>query len=76
MNDAVTLTVDQIDAVDRSLNKAMAAIRVLANCGHAKRPIPEPPEAVDMFLMMQMVLEELEKVQAIVCPVGAGMEQT
>ena len=43
MDNTISITLDQLDAINRSLNKAMAVSRVLANCGPGKRPMTDPP---------------------------------
>ena len=75
MEPSLSLTLEQIDTIDQSLNKTMAMVRVLANCGPGKRPVPEPPEAVDVFLVMQVVLEELEKIREITRGLGRQLPE-
>ena len=70
MEPSLSLTLEQLDTINRSLNKSMAVAQVLANCGPERRPVPESPEAVDVFLVMQMVLEELEKIREITRVLG------
>ncbi|MBF0370485.1 MAG: hypothetical protein HQL52_13615 [Magnetococcales bacterium] len=75
MDNTIPITLDQLDAINRSLNKAMAVSRVLANCGPGKRPMTDPPEAVDLFLVMQMVLEEMEGIWTITKKLGGGLPE-
>jgi hypothetical protein len=70
MDNTVSLTLDQLDTINRSINKAMAVAQVLAHCGADKRSVPEPPDSTDIFLVMQVVLEEMDKVWEITRKLG------
>ena len=70
MDNGISLTLDQLDTINRSLNKAMAVAEVLAHCGPGKRLVPEAPNATDVFLVMQVVLEEMEKIWEITRKLG------
>ncbi|MBF0448828.1 MAG: hypothetical protein HQL67_11560 [Magnetococcales bacterium] len=72
MDNTVSLTMDQLDTINRSINKAMAVAQILANCGSGTRHEPEQPDATDLFLVMQVVLEEMEKVWEITKTLGDG----
>ncbi len=75
MESSLSLTLDQVDIIDRSLNKAMALARVLANCGPGQRPMSEPPEAVDVFLVMQVMVDELGKIREITKELGRKLPE-
>ena len=75
MDSSLSLTIDQVDIIDRSLNKAMALARVLANCGPGQRPVSDPPEAVDVFLVMQLMVEELSKIHEITKKLGRKLPE-
>ncbi len=64
------LTLDQLDAIDRGLNKSMALARVLASGVSGDREGGQPPEPEDIFLMIQVQVEELEKVWKITRELG------
>ncbi len=64
------LTLDQVDAIDRGLNKCMALARVMANGAVGEGVGYQPPEPVDLFLVMQVLLEELEKIWEITREAG------
>ncbi len=70
MEPTLSLTLEQVDGINRSLNHTMALSRVLANCSTGERPGSEPPEPLDIFLVMQVMLEELEKIRAITRGLG------
>ena len=70
MDNAISLSLDQLDTINRSLNKAMAVAEVLAHCGPGKRLVPEAPNETDVFLVMQVVLEEMEVIWAITKELG------
>ena len=52
MESFLSLTVHQVDTVERSLNRAMAIAQVLAKCCGENQHMHEPPEAMDLFLIM------------------------
>ena len=70
MESSLTITLDQLDLINRSLNKAMAVVSVLAHCGSGEQSVSEAPESEDVFLTMQIVLEELEKIWGITQKLG------
>ncbi len=70
-----SLTPDQVDVIDRSLNKSMALARVLAEYAPGGHVGAVAPDHGDIFLVMQVLLEELEKIQEITRGFGNRMKR-
>ncbi|MBF0448984.1 MAG: hypothetical protein HQL67_12345 [Magnetococcales bacterium] len=75
MDSKVSLTLDQLDTINRSLNKSTAIVQVMADCSAGKRHELDSTEAVNIFLVMQVVVEELDKIWAITKKLGDGVEE-
>ncbi|MBF0311627.1 MAG: hypothetical protein HQL56_19115 [Magnetococcales bacterium] len=61
-----SLTLQQVDTINLSLSKALAVARMVAECGSAARPAPdEQPSAASLFVVMQVIVEELEKIEEV-----------
>ena len=74
MDNTVSLTLGQLDTINRSINKAMAVAQVLAHCGADKRSVSESLDSTDVFLVMQVVLEDMDKVWEITKKLGSKPE--
>ena len=75
MDSKVSLTLDQLDTINRSLNKATAIVQVMADCSSDQRHELGSTEAVNIFLVMQVVVEELDKIWAITKKLGDGLAE-
>ncbi|MBF0604538.1 MAG: hypothetical protein HQL07_12710 [Nitrospirae bacterium] len=66
MDDPRSLTLQQVDTINLSLSKALAVARMVAECGTAARPDPDDkPPAASLFMVMQVIVEELEKIEEV-----------
>ncbi|MBF0182373.1 MAG: hypothetical protein HQM03_20345 [Magnetococcales bacterium] len=66
MDNRHTLTLHQIDTIHLSLDKALAVARMVAECGTAARPDPDDtPPAASLFVVMQVIVDELEKIEEV-----------
>ena len=65
MNETFSLTITQMDAVNLSLSKAMAVAQMVAECGGNRRQVPDEPPPASLFVVMQVVVEELGKIVAV-----------
>lgn len=64
MDERYSLSLPQVDAINLSLSKALAVARMVAECGTASRPAPDDePPAASLFVVMQVIVEELEKIE-------------
>ncbi len=63
MNDTITLTIQQIDAITLSLNKASSIAQLLILCGPEQGQKPERPDHDSLFVVTQILADELEKVE-------------
>ncbi|MBF0262200.1 MAG: hypothetical protein HQL97_10260 [Magnetococcales bacterium] len=73
MDNRHTLTLDQIDTIRLSLDKALAVARMVAECGSAARPDPDDlPPVASLFMVMQVLADELEKIEAVLDSLGNG----
>lgn len=64
MNETFSLSLQQVDTINLSLSKALAVARMVADCGTAARPAPDDdPPAASLFVVMQVIVEELEKIE-------------
>ncbi|MBF0190259.1 MAG: hypothetical protein HQL99_03795 [Magnetococcales bacterium] len=74
MDRPFSLTLQQVDTVRLSLDKAMAVSRMVAECGSAARPDPDDtPPAASLFMVMQVIFEELEKIEEVMASLGRGV---
>lgn len=66
MDNRHTLTLHQIDTIRLSLDKALAVSRMVAECGTAARPdMNDTPPAASLFMVMQVIVDELEKIEEV-----------
>ena len=72
MDQAFSLTLEQVDHINNCLAKAMAVTQMVGECGEARRPVPGDPPPVSMYVVMQVVYEELEKVDKVMREISGG----
>ena len=73
MDDPHSLTLQQVDTINLSLSKALAVARMVADCGSAARPAPDDePPAASLFVVMQVIVEELEKIEEVMASLRRG----
>ena len=66
MNKTFSLTLQQVDTINLSLAKAIAVAQMVAECGGKHRLVPDGPPPASLFVVMQVVVEELEKVVDVI----------
>ncbi|NGZ28924.1 MAG: hypothetical protein G8345_18800 [Magnetococcales bacterium] len=59
------LTLQQVDVINLSLSKAMAVARVVAECSDKHRESPDDPPPASLYVVMLVVLDELEKIEEV-----------
>ena len=62
MNETFALTLQQVDAINLSLDKALAISQMVAECGANRRLAPGEPPPASLFVVMQVVVEELGRI--------------
>ncbi len=72
MNKPFSLTLQQVDTINLSLSKAMAVAQMVAECGGNRRLVPDEPPPASLFVVIQVVVEELGKVVAVMQAVDHG----
>jgi len=70
MNAPLSITLEQVDIINRSLERLMAIAQIMADCGPEKRPLPDAPATGSIFIVMLVMIEELEKIWEITTPLG------
>ena len=65
MNDTVSLTLEQIDTINLSLEKALAVARMVAECGGKRKPGEDEPTPASLFVVMSVVVEELQQIAEV-----------
>lgn len=65
MSEGFSMTLQQVDTINLSLAKAVAVAQMVAECGGNNRPVPDDPPPGSLFVVMQVVVEELEKITEI-----------
>ena len=65
MNDTVSLTLEQIDTINLSLEKALAVARMVAECGGKRTPGEEEPTPASLYVVMSVVVEELQQIAEV-----------
>ncbi len=63
MNEKITLSIKQVDTVTLSLTRAHSLSQLLLLCGPEQRP--EPLDHESLFVVMQILSEELEKIEKV-----------
>ena len=62
MNNTCSLTLQQVDTINLSLEKALAVAQMVAECGDKRKPGEDEPTPASLFVVMQVVVEELERI--------------
>ncbi len=65
MNNTISLTLEQIDTINLSLEKALAVAQMVAECGGKRRPGEDEPTPASLFVVMQVVVEELQQIAEV-----------
>ncbi|MEO5347890.1 MAG: hypothetical protein H7834_16150 [Magnetococcus sp. YQC-9] len=66
MDSKYSLTLQQVDTINLSLDKTMAVARMVAECGTAARPAQDDmPPIASLFMVMQVIVDELEKIEEV-----------
>lgn len=65
MDENFSLTLQQVDTINLSLSKAMAVARVVGECSDKKRTSPDDPPPASLYVVMLVVLDELEKIDEV-----------
>ena len=65
MNDTFSLTLQQMDVINLSLDKARAIAQMVADCGRERKPSDDKPTPASLFVVVQVVAEEMEKISEI-----------
>ena len=74
MNTPFTLTLEQVDTINLSLAKAMAITQMVAECGGERHPGQDELPHASLFVVMQVIEEELEKVVEMMTSIGHGTD--
>ena len=75
MDQSFTITLQQVDTINLSLEKAMAIAQMVAECGNVRHQTPDHLPSASLFAVMQVVIDELEKIGAVM-KVLEGEEST
>ena len=73
MSTPFTLTLEQADTINLSLAKAMAITQMVAECGGERSTGQDEPTPASLFVVMQVVADELEKIEAVMKGMGQGI---
>ena len=65
MNDTFSLTLQQMDVINLSLDKARAIAQMVAECGGKRKPGEDEPTPASLFVVMQVVVEELQQIAVV-----------
>ncbi|MBF0589175.1 MAG: hypothetical protein HQL53_08610 [Magnetococcales bacterium] len=65
MGSSTELTLEQIDIINLSLAKVTAIAEVMAGCGQVKRPDPSIPTTDSIFVVMQVMVDELDTIRQV-----------
>ncbi|MBF0181917.1 MAG: hypothetical protein HQM03_18015 [Magnetococcales bacterium] len=65
-----SLSLEQVDTINLSLARALAIVQMLAECGPERRREPDEPSPASLFVVMQVVQDELERVQEVMGALG------
>ena len=65
MNDTVSLTLEQIDTINLSLEKALAVAQMVAECGGKRQLGEDEPTPASLFVVMQVVVDELQQIAEV-----------
>ena len=70
MGSSLKLSIQQVDAVNLCLAKVMAVAEVMAGCGQAMRSDAEIPSTDSILVVLQVLVDEVEKIQGVMEGVG------
>ena len=62
MSQTISITLEELDVIFKSLDKACAIAQIIAECRAEREQMPTSLADGSWSLVMQMVVEELEKV--------------
>ncbi|MBF0127615.1 MAG: hypothetical protein HQM02_10440 [Magnetococcales bacterium] len=74
MDQPFFLTLQQVDTINGSLDKAMAVAQMVAECGGERHSVPTNPSPPSLFMVMQVIVDELEKIEEVMKERGRGKE--
>ena len=60
-----SLTLEQVDAINLSLSRSLAVAQMVAGCGAERQKDPDTPPVASLFVVMQVIVEELGKIKAV-----------
>ncbi|GAB0056130.1 hypothetical protein SIID45300_00435 [Candidatus Magnetaquicoccaceae bacterium FCR-1] len=73
MDSTHSLSLQQVDTINLSLDKSLAVARMVAECGSAARPAPDDlPPVASLFMVMQVIVDELEKIEEVMSSLRSG----
>ena len=61
MDPSLSISLEQVDTINRSLEKVMAIVQVMTFCSSEKRPEQNLPETGSIFMVMQMVVKNWKR---------------
>ena len=70
MGKTFSLTLDQVDIINQSLERVAAISQLLADCGPRRKEVPESLGDDSAFVVMAILSEELEKIGDVLEAVG------
>lgn len=70
MDQPFSLSLEQVDTINLSLARALAIVQMVAECGPERRREPDEPSPASLFVVMQVVQDELEKAQEVMGALG------
>ena len=65
MDTPVSLTTEQVDTIDTSLERALSIASLLVDCGPVEKLDGELPSPGSLTAVFQMMVEELGKIAAV-----------
>lgn len=71
MNHPISLTAEQVDIINSSLERATAVLDLLVGCGPDEMPRKDMPESASLTVLFQMTMDELNKIEGVMQVVGA-----
>jgi hypothetical protein len=63
MDTPISLTTQQVDLINSSLERALAIAELLVTCGPMENTIEDTPSHGSLTVVFQMVVEELVKIE-------------
>ena len=65
MDTPISLTTEQVDIINTSLERALSISELLVDCGPMERTGGELPSRGSLTVVFQMVVEELGKIEEV-----------